>query len=500
MTTKNLYDLLGVPRNATPEQIRQAYILRSKMLHPDRFDQTKQQAEWALANEMLKELNHAYGILRASASRAHYDRTISEPTTHQPSPQQQPPRRESSPQPAVKLGRLKSGIAYFDSLPRSVQQRLTERTTGINKVQHATKLCGVGWNYFWTVILVSWFGNLFYQTSESRWNEEKLFWLLGLTGAVALIQSININWMVRWHKSPLRSWLLVTPLYIIKTHLDKVWYWPIWEISDIRATHNYKNGFYQDTSLHMSFAAVSQDLSISPESAYDAMISALRTFEQKFRSAKSQQDWMYFFEQDDFREFDPDTAKEGGRHTPVRTAAIFSACFVLYGTAFAIAASINGNQSSSPAHTYQPPPTTYRQRPNLPQFLEPELPLPPNGETYKYTDREVVAPFEINSSFGSSYLVKLTDAFTGQPVLTVFVRGSNSVKLEIPLGTYVVKYASGDKWYGYTHLFGPTTTYTKADNTFTFSHDENQISGYTITLYKVRNGNLRTGTISANEF
>jgi hypothetical protein len=243
---------------------------------------------------------------------------------------------------------------------------------------------------------------------------------------------------VRRHKSPLRCWLLVTPLYIIKTHLDRVWYWPIWEVSDIRATHNYRNGIYHGTALHMAFGSASVDVTISPQSAYDSMLSALRAFDQKFRSAKAQQDWAYFFEHDDFREFDPDTTPVRPRRAPARTAAIFILSFVLYGISFAIAAAVNSDHAPRWSYTYAPPePTTYRPHPTPPSFFEPELPLPPNGEIYNYSRREGVAPFEIKSSRGGSYLVRLADASTGQPVLSVFVRGGNTVNLEVPLGTYV---------------------------------------------------------------
>src|SRR4051812_12415875 len=73
---KSHYDVLGVPVNATHEQIVTAYRLRSKVLHPDRFDPVRQRVEWELANELLKELNAAYGVLRDPNSRANYDRTI----------------------------------------------------------------------------------------------------------------------------------------------------------------------------------------------------------------------------------------------------------------------------------------------------------------------------------------------------------------------------------------------------------------------------------------
>jgi hypothetical protein len=76
---RNFYDVLGVPPNATPGQIRQAYLLLNKMLHPDRFDQIRQPKEWRKANEMLIELNQAYGALRDPTSRARYDRTLDTP-------------------------------------------------------------------------------------------------------------------------------------------------------------------------------------------------------------------------------------------------------------------------------------------------------------------------------------------------------------------------------------------------------------------------------------
>jgi DnaJ-domain-containing protein 1 len=106
---KSFYDVLGVSKFASDAEIKKAYILRSKMMHPDRFNQNSQRAEWDLANEMLKELNHAYGVLKDPVSRSAYDRTMGGGYSHQsaPPPQsstqsQTPPRRESEPPPMPK--------------------------------------------------------------------------------------------------------------------------------------------------------------------------------------------------------------------------------------------------------------------------------------------------------------------------------------------------------------------------------------------------------------
>ncbi|MEO6848695.1 MAG: DnaJ domain-containing protein [Chthoniobacterales bacterium] len=68
MNSKSYYEVLGVSATANPEEIRSAYLLRTRMYHPDRFP--SQSKEWHLANDMLKELNQAYAALRESRQRS----------------------------------------------------------------------------------------------------------------------------------------------------------------------------------------------------------------------------------------------------------------------------------------------------------------------------------------------------------------------------------------------------------------------------------------------
>jgi len=70
---RNPYDAIGVDPNATDDEIRRAYLIRVRVLHPDRFDPKLQPDEWAKANEMLRELNEAYGALSDRGPRARYD-------------------------------------------------------------------------------------------------------------------------------------------------------------------------------------------------------------------------------------------------------------------------------------------------------------------------------------------------------------------------------------------------------------------------------------------
>lgn len=65
---KDLYEILGVPRNATQDEIRRAYLKLARQYHPDKTGGDKE------AEEKLKEINAAYDILKNPEKRAMYDK------------------------------------------------------------------------------------------------------------------------------------------------------------------------------------------------------------------------------------------------------------------------------------------------------------------------------------------------------------------------------------------------------------------------------------------
>lgn len=146
---------------------------------------------------------------------------------------------------------------------------------------------------------------------------------------------------------------------------------------------------------------------------------------------------------------------------------------------------------------YVPPPPP---PPPPPPFQEPELDLPENGEVHTYTSSEPVAPFEIKTFRGSNYLVKLEDASTHNQVLTVFVRGGERLEIKVPLGTHILKYMTGAKWYGYRYNFGPSGVASQASSVFDFRTNGSKVQGHTITLYVVPGGNLPTRRIGLDAF
>lgn len=58
------YDILGVPQNATPNEIKSAYHRQASKYHPDKVAHLGKEFQ-ELAEERFKELNWAYEILKS---------------------------------------------------------------------------------------------------------------------------------------------------------------------------------------------------------------------------------------------------------------------------------------------------------------------------------------------------------------------------------------------------------------------------------------------------
>lgn len=77
MANKDYYELLGVQKGASEQEIKSAYRKAVMKYHPDRYA-TKPEAERKQAEETFKEINHAYDVLSDPQKKANYDQFGSE--------------------------------------------------------------------------------------------------------------------------------------------------------------------------------------------------------------------------------------------------------------------------------------------------------------------------------------------------------------------------------------------------------------------------------------
>lgn len=141
----------------------------------------------------------------------------------------------------------------------------------------------------------------------------------------------------------------------------------------------------------------------------------------------------------------------------------------------------------------------YPKVPSKPSTI-PSLPLPPSGTLYHYASDDYIAPLNVSTTAGSNYFIKVEDYDTGRTIASMFIRSGQSAQMKVPIGSFTIKYATGNNWHGRKHLFGPETSTFKCEKKFDFYLDNEIVHGYSVELIKQPGGNLHTREISVNEF
>ena len=489
------YDNLKVARNAPIEVIRAAYRSLSQKYHPDRNPNDPE------STRIMTLINTSYEVLSDPQKRAEHDDWIRRQEGQGQAAEARSQQKPSEPE--IEFPPPASGQCNYWDLPEPVRKRIDARVAGQEKEQLAISMNDTGMKYAGLFILPWWFAYLVYSAMDSRWSEDSVSWLMGISFFSALGTAYSAAWLWEWKKSPVKKWLIVTPLYLIQTNLDRVQYWPIWTISDIKATHNYRNGSYQNTSVSLTLDKVPHHFTLPQEGLYKTLVDTLRLFDGKFRAAISGGDDDYLISKDDFLLHRLAGSVKGKRpaesHIKYK---IYGGIAAACGVVWLISSSLN---SSAPE---------VRPVAGKPYMAEPKIAAPrytrpataPNGEMWPtssgyvrgyeklHTDGLSTVTID-NSRNDNDVFVKLVsiDSAEDYPVRQFFVSAYGEFTInKVRAGTYDVRYKDLDS--------GSISKSEPFELREEESYDGVRYSNITMTLYKIQNGNMQTTSIPESQF
>lgn len=243
---KTHYDTLRVARTATQDVIRSAYGSAIKK------HQSSDRSENSAA--ALIKIEDAYRVLSDPEQRRVYDARVAS-MEGSDEEELEPPVNPAPPKPTLKTPVVEPpakqenlytvpevGSFSLDELPDTVKNKLIARTSGKESGQYGFSTDGIAGPYLWIAAGLCWFWYLIWSAMENRWSKDEGYWMIAGTVIAASLIAYQIARLLDRHQSPIRSWFIVTPVYIIQTSCDRVCYWPICRITDVKVTHNYSNG------------------------------------------------------------------------------------------------------------------------------------------------------------------------------------------------------------------------------------------------------------------
>ncbi|KAH9888848.1 DnaJ-domain-containing protein [Cubamyces lactineus] len=71
--TRTLYDILGIPQNATADEVRKAYKTKALETHPDKLPPDADEVEVEAAEAQFRDVRTAFEVLSDPAKRKAYD-------------------------------------------------------------------------------------------------------------------------------------------------------------------------------------------------------------------------------------------------------------------------------------------------------------------------------------------------------------------------------------------------------------------------------------------
>lgn len=191
---------------------------------------------------------------------------------------------------------------HFDNLPPATQQKLLTRQDASQADQFRFKTGGNLGAWFVAVLGLGWFLLLAVLADDNQWDSSEKVAYAVLTALSALMLAWGVRRIVRYRRARLKNFTYLTPLYVIKTKLDEVTYWPLWDLVNFQVTNHHTNGAYTHSSVEMTFKEAKETFIIKRKDEVDNLAATLRSWGDQLQQARARSDWQFFATRDDFYE------------------------------------------------------------------------------------------------------------------------------------------------------------------------------------------------------
>lgn len=414
----NYYDILGVPRYATFDQIKSAYRQQIKFFHPDVFDGIPE-----VADIKTRQLNEAYEILSNPQLRFEYDKKLySEDKQF---------IEELQAKCNFYQAQANGNTSYRNSQKEERKPQNPNRRKNVHSVG----------TVFGIFALISVFAAFFYAIFATSGINQPSAQSVDLSQD-SIQASLSSETAEAFDPTP-DSDSSKREADRLKELADQQWQAYINSAGSERVGEESESSAAQGIPVHENPPDLSGEeyrawLASRPKTAGQI---AWESQKETWESSDSEQD-----NTSTPSSFIQEKAEESRERVDEK-----------YGS---------GYYGSSDYRTYNPSGTPALQTPKDSSSDLTALLKPSNEEVlYKRDDlAEYTSEIIVHASDESDCVVKLKSHSTGTTMYAFYVKSGRTAEKPIPPGTYDVCFAFGVKWYGYENLFGEYTSCSKDEN------------------------------------
>jgi hypothetical protein len=197
----------------------------------------------------------------------------------------------------------------FKNLPPPVKKRLLVRLKGAGE-GFAIKTAGISSSYFITAAAIAWFVLLFYLSNDFLWGNVRIAFFASVSLLAAYLLLYHLSKLFRWFTSAQKSYLLITPLYVIDIFFNDIRYWNLEQLNNVASANSEQEDGDPKTQVTLALENGSRTFPVKDRQTAEEMVEQINYWRKLFIEATVRNDSTYLDAHDDFKELENRENKE----------------------------------------------------------------------------------------------------------------------------------------------------------------------------------------------